>query len=973
MFETNAQDAHRALQDWMDVFVEAARAIERARQFSAMANGIEQKRQSSASDQPTPTNNADNTVPEAARLQEFKQLASDAFSKAQVAGETDNQGAWETLRLADEHSTLAIDRFNDGSMDVNLIYSDELTQGTENALLLRTDAQDNTVSHGDLSSPELALAEEKLKGYLNQSVAQEQAQVKEAIINERTSISHPQIDNEPLPTPDFPEKATQKFEPPDLTDTAQLQPNAKTDEPINEVYDFWQDLEQARSSPAGMKVMDEMAQSKADLEQLARRAIELAGSTPSAIQNQGGDNFAQNFPNLAEQDNSRLLLKTNPDQSTIGVYASTEQLMVVYEPPPSYINDVKKNPGSQVILNIDSASGQQEIDDRSVQMATDHLQSIVQREEFNIEAGLNSKTTETNEVINSPTINRLSVEELSMLGSFEKQLANGKPQEAIELNEQNALSPSQDQLAIATAKNERLTELSNIDDLSLNELSNWAADLAKTEGSTIRMPSGERVAQIGTEEENVIVFQKRSQDEGNTVTAYLNSQEAGISDVPLLSDGQLKGQEPSVEQTEKARTILKDWIYDQFPEQVQMLAAQQSATTPSVENAAEIPPLTVQVGRDVVYSPEQPTELSKELQFQIKEVTTIPPSGQVEISQSPALEVRTGETVLLRQERTGDVSINEAYSYQLQQQQAQTTNPEIVKQTTQTDELKQESLPEIQAVNQTENIGLLVQNDLPAALSVANREIDSLPEGQSKTFLKSFMDGLSNLKNSMQQWVSEQVQQSQQRDVAQTALTLLDSGEGQTYEADRYTISQVGNERFQVSDLRGNSLLSFEKSSAGIKINESNLSEADGLQFERAKLNLQTNPSLLQGNSLQRLQSLDGLAPSGDREIVHSLQSRDLTRTANQFLKQMGVSRWDAGSKGSYNLEGNGKDYLKVESKKDGRGVVFELKDGQVFNRLESKDFKHFAQVKRTLDQDLAQSQQPQLMNTESKGMRIKR
>ena len=89
------------------------------------------------------------------------------------------------------------------------------------------------------------------------------------------------------------------------------------------------------------------------------------------------------------------------------------------------------------------------------------------------------------------------------------------------------------------------------------------------------------------------------------------------------------------------------------------------------------------------------------------------------------------------------------------------------------------------------------------------------------------------------------------------------------------------------------------------------------------------------------------------KTALHSaLYSKEVVDTANRFLHYMGVEKWDAGKQGNYKIERSGNE-LKITSKADGRGVVFERQKGRTTNNLTSKDFKHFKDLGKTLENRL--------------------
>lgn len=94
----------------------------------------------------------------------------------------------------------------------------------------------------------------------------------------------------------------------------------------------------------------------------------------------------------------------------------------------------------------------------------------------------------------------------------------------------------------------------------------------------------------------------------------------------------------------------------------------------------------------------------------------------------------------------------------------------------------------------------------------------------------------------------------------------------------------------------------------------------------------------------------------------HAARTKKVIQIAKDFLHNMGVSEWNAGEKGYYNLAARGEDYLHLESKRDRRGTLLLIESGQIkVNQLAAKDFAHFDQVSAKMQADLRQQQQAQL------------
>ncbi len=246
--------------------------------------------------------------------------------------------------------------------------------------------------------------------------------------------------------------------------------------------------------------------------------------------------------------------------------------------------------------------------------------------------------------------------------------------------------------------------------------------------------------------------------------------------------------------------------------------------------------------------------------------------------------------------------------------------------------------------------------EIPAAVRVAATEVKNLPEGNAKQLFKSLVVEIGKQSQQISQqaldWVASRPEWKRNQDVAQTAQKLFDQHYKQTgetsYQAENYNIKLKGTHHYEMSDLKGKKLMTFEKGN-----------------FGRLKV-LQSNMSVLQYNDFnhaRQTSDLGNLAPRGTREAAQSVKTNQVMQTAQQFLQKMGVSSWNPGDKGNYALEGDGKHYLKIDSKADGRGTILKLEGGQLTANLQSKDFSFFKKV----DQAMHQRLQDKVDRTEQK------
>ena len=389
--------------------------------------------------------------------------------------------------------------------------------------------------------------------------------------------------------------------------------------------------------------------------------------------------------------------------------------------------------------------------------------------------------------------------------------------------------------------------------------------------------------------------------------------------------------------------------------QILALIAQKAKRT-----LAQLNNLQIRKGRRVVQGEQGVrSNLTQEDAQTLKRLMLLKPSPQKALpyrDKIPNYEVKLDDEVLFRQEQDGTVTVNQL---QLEAEKSLTNDgspkPKLIQMaaTLDTDGDGLSNAEEIAAQTDplnpdTDGDGIGDGQDSAPHNSSANQEQNPVPE-------KAF--SLDALLASLR--VGDNPQ-----DVANTALKLFDLNyqhTGQTrYEGVGYDISLKGLNNYEITNKEGNSVLKFQKKPLEVEVTQSNLSAQDYAQFQHAQSSL-TAPELMKVESGQRLAKLQQLAPQRDKEIVTAVYAKEVVGTANRFLHVMGVEKWDAGELGKYNIERSGDD-LRITSKADGRGVVFERQNGKTVNHLNSKDFKHFKDLGQTLEMRLkkVKSQQKQ-------------
>lgn len=268
-------------------------------------------------------------------------------------------------------------------------------------------------------------------------------------------------------------------------------------------------------------------------------------------------------------------------------------------------------------------------------------------------------------------------------------------------------------------------------------------------------------------------------------------------------------------------------------------------------------------------------------------------------------------------------------------------------------------------------------DNIPEAVRVSERDAQKLPEGKGKQLLKGIVEGVKERAKSIAEKIKNYPQWQRDQKAANTVVKLFKENYEQTgetrYEGIAYDISLKGLNNYEVSDKQGNSLLKFEKKALGAKVSESNLSVNDYSQFQLAQRSLSNkSQKIMKADSEQRLAKLQKLAPQRDNEIVSAFQTKGVVDTANKFLHYMGVDKWDAGKRGNYNIEKAGND-IRITSKADGRGIVFERRQGKITNNLKAKDFRHFKDLDKTLEKQVKQVKSQQQQTAPKKEQKVAR
>ena len=304
-------------------------------------------------------------------------------------------------------------------------------------------------------------------------------------------------------------------------------------------------------------------------------------------------------------------------------------------------------------------------------------------------------------------------------------------------------------------------------------------------------------------------------------------------------------------------------------------------------------------------------------------------NGYLYSKQNPEIEIKSQERVLFREESDGIISVNTVK-----------ISPQIEAQNKQA-----EVLPEY-------NSDTVVYSNEPGDTStVAKTQSNKLPNSKTKQFLQTLLKELSQKSQQMVQSFSSITRLKQEREVASTAIQLLDNHYQQTqehsYQAEGYRISLEADNTYVVSD-KARELMRIKAGGlTGPKILSNQMNKFHHLDFDRVRKQIQKSGiEGLSNQPHQRIKQLGNLAPQGDSELINAVKVQQVKQIAMNFLATTGISFWEASDKGNYSIESVDDDNLEIRSAIGDRGVILKLSNGKLESRLEAKDFVYFQQLR---------------------------
>ena len=250
-----------------------------------------------------------------------------------------------------------------------------------------------------------------------------------------------------------------------------------------------------------------------------------------------------------------------------------------------------------------------------------------------------------------------------------------------------------------------------------------------------------------------------------------------------------------------------------------------------------------------------------------------------------------------------------------------------------------------------------------AAFSVLERENQKLDEGPTRKLLQDTIKDwkqqasqwLSNKLETVASWLKKQHLALQNQRLATAVQQLFQRGHDRTgehsYQVRGCTITHRGQNLYALQDAAGE-LMQFKTSKIlGLGRRLEVLSVSDRLTTgQRESLLSAASNSLLMPQS------------SLDVETAYAKKTRQAENTTRQFLKGFVFAKSWSKEGGQFKLEVGEGDLLRITDKRDGRGVIFQRQNGEVFSKMGSQDFVHFERLAAKMQEATLrkeQSQQP--------------
>lgn len=250
------------------------------------------------------------------------------------------------------------------------------------------------------------------------------------------------------------------------------------------------------------------------------------------------------------------------------------------------------------------------------------------------------------------------------------------------------------------------------------------------------------------------------------------------------------------------------------------------------------------------------------------------------------------------------------------------------------------------------------------AIAVLERETAKLPDGATQQLLqtttKDWKQQIQGAQQGVRQglgWLASRLEDWQHRQVARAALDLFNRGYERTgersYQVGEYTVNFRGQNLYTLKDDKGE-LMRFQAFKSPIP----------GVTRQSIQvLSVGDRLGSFQSKQLQGMQQNRAFTPQGDLDVeaTYNTKTNRIEQIVTHFLQtKVQANVWDKEG-GKFKLEIGDAGFLRITDKQEGRGVVFQRKDGKVLSKLGARDFAHFDRLAAKMQQSEQQaSSRPQ-------------
>jgi len=372
---------------------------------------------------------------------------------------------------------------------------------------------------------------------------------------------------------------------------------------------------------------------------------------------------------------------------------------------------------------------------------------------------------------------------------------------------------------------------------------------------------------------------------------------------------------------------------------------------------AELGNLQIRKGQRIIYG-SSARGLRQELKGEdIKELSQLvkTPAKTAQIpGKIPSYQIKAGNEIILRQERSGRLSINkfaEAEKYLDRDRSDRDRDglnyaEEVVKNTnpnrSDTDSDGKRDKEDLQPTrSETHTLNLIETQAEQVSVGQAFKEL-------LKAVAREIKEKASQMIDRAKTWSAATQQYQADISLADTAVKLhseYNAHQNLNYKSDSYNISRSGD-TYSITDRDNNVLMRFKQTPFGKEVIENNLDRQTYQDFKFASKNLNKNRDLFKSQT-EQIGNLGNLTPSDAIALDFESKARTVTEISNKFLHYLGTDKKELKS---YKLSVGENNSLRIEAKDD-RGVILEKVNGVTkINQLQNEDLIKFQNLDRRVE-----------------------